>query len=114
MKIFLQVLFLSSLFAQVVDLSRLESGKRGDYYRLWVYFDERDQNKTIELDHSSISRREKHGIYKPTKYDYLIKSFYIDEVKKTGVEIKNKSRWLNAISIIADEDQIFQIRQYRQ
>ena len=112
MKIFLQILFLSSLFAQVVDLSRLESGKRGNYYRLWVYFDERDQNKTIELDHSSIIRREKHGIYKPTKYDYLIKSFYIDEVKKTGVEIKNKSRWLNAVSIVADEDQIFQIKQF--
>jgi len=109
MKLLIHILFLSSLFAQIDVLSNLEPGKRGDDYRVWVYFDERDKKRTIDLDLTSIKRRAKHGIYEPTKYDYIIKSSYLNVLKKTGVEIKNKSRWLNAVSVIADIDQIFLI-----
>ena len=112
MKLLIHILFLSNLFAQIVDLSGLEPGKRGDDYRVWVYFDERDQKSTIDLDPATIKRRVKHGIYGPTKYDYIIKSSYLSDLKKTGVEIKNKSRWLNAVSVIADLDQIFLIKQF--
>ena len=112
MKLLIHILFLSNLFAQIVDLSGLEPGKRGDDYRVWVYFDERDQKSTIDLDPATIKRRVKHGIHGPTKYDYIIKSSYLSDLKKTGVEIKNKSRWLNAVSIIADLDQIFLIKQF--
>ncbi len=110
MKLSILILFLSSLFAQSAVLSSLEPGKRGDDYRVWVYFDERDQKNTIDLDPNSIKRREKHGIHNPSKYDYIIKSSYLNALKKTGVEIKNKSRWLNAVSVIADIDQIFLIK----
>ena len=112
MKLLIHILFLSNLFAQIVDLSGLEPGKRGDDYRVWVYFDERDQKSTIDLDPATIKRRVKHGIHGPTKYDYIIKSSYLSDLKKTGVEIKNKSRWLNAVSVIADLDQIFLIKQF--
>ena len=37
MKLLIHILFLSNLFAQIVDLSGLEPGKRGDDYRVWVY-----------------------------------------------------------------------------
>ena len=110
MKLLIHILFLSSLFAQIDVLSNLEPGKRGDNYRVWVHFDERDQKNTIDLDPAAIKRREKHGIHGPTKYDYMIKASYINALKKTGVEIKNKSRWLNAVSVIADIDQIFLIK----
>jgi len=110
MKSLIHILLLSNLFAQIVDLSSIEPGKRGDDYRVWVYFDERDQKKTVDLDPASIKRREKHGIHEPTKYDHMIKSSYLRALKKTGVEIKNKSRWLNAVSVIADIDQIFLIK----
>ena len=113
MKLLIHILFLSNLFAQIVDLSGLEPGKRGDDdYRVWVYFDERDQKSTIDLDPATIKRRVKHGIHGPTKYDYIIKSSYLSDLNKTGVEIKNKSRWLNAVSVIADLDQIFLIKQF--
>ena len=110
MKLLIHIAFISNLFAQITEISNLEIGKRGDYYRVWVYFDERDQKNTIDLDPKSIRRREKHDIYGMTKYDYIIKPSYLNILKKTGVEIKNKSRWLNAVSVIADKDQLLIIK----
>ena len=40
------------------------------------------------------------------KNDYLINQSYIDQVKRLEVEIKNQSRWLNAVSVIADIEKI--------
>ena len=97
-------LFTSILYAQI--LTDLAPGKRQKGYRIWVYFDEKDKRKIVDLDPSSIKRREKHNIHTPTKYDYQIKDAYIDAIKDVGVEIKNQSRWLNAVSVIADFEQI--------
>ena len=103
MKLLVLTFIVSNLFAQT---SMLNPGKRGNGYRVWVYFDERDQENYIDLDPASIKRRQKHGINKTTKYDYKIKQYYLDALKKTGVKLKNKSRWLNAVSVIANKDQI--------
>ena len=97
-------LFASILYAQI--LTELAPGKRQDGYRVWVYFDEKDQRAIVDLDPLSQRRRGKHNLYTPTKYDYLIKDVYIDAIKGLGVEIKNQSRWLNAVSVIADLEQI--------
>ena len=45
-------------------------------------------------------------MFEPTKYDYLINQNYIDEIKRLDVEIKIQSRWLNAVSVIADIEKI--------
>ena len=103
-------LFASILYAQI--LTDLSPGKRQEGYRVWVYFDEKDQREIVYLDPSSIKRREKHNINTPTKYDYLIKDVYIDAIKAIGVEIKNQSRWLNAVSVIADLEQITIIKRF--
>ena len=81
-------LFASILYAQI--LTDLAPGKRQEGYRVWVYFDEKDQREIVDLDPSSIKRRGKHNIHAPTKYDYLIKDVYIDAIKGLGVEIKNQ------------------------
>ena len=103
-------LFTSILYAQI--LTDLAPGKRQEGYRVWVYFDEKDQREIVDLDPSSIKRRGKHNIHTPTKYDYLIKDVYIDAIKGLGVEIKNQSRWLNAVSVIADLEQITIIKRF--
>ena len=109
MKIFVY-LFASILYAQV--LTDLAPGKRQEGYRVWVYFDEKDQRKIVDLDPLSQRRREKHNLYTPTKHDYLIKDAYIDAIKRLGVKIKNQSRWLNAVSVIADLEQITIIKRF--
>ena len=103
-------LFASILYAQI--LTDLAPGKRQEGYRVWVFFDEKDQRKIVDLDPSSQRRREKHNLYGPTKHDYLIKDAYIDAIKGLGVKIKNQSRWLNAISLIADLEQITLIERF--
>ena len=61
-------LFTSILCAQI--LTDLAPGKRQLGYRVWVYFDDKDQRKIIDLDPSSIKRREKHNIDTPTTVSY--------------------------------------------
>ena len=70
MKIIVYI-FASILYAQT--LTDLAPGKRQEGYRVWVYFDEKDQRKIVDLDPLSQRRREKHKLYAPTKHDYLIK-----------------------------------------
>jgi len=108
----LSVIFLSFvLFSELLFCQIFEAGKRAhDSYRLWIYFDKRDPNNLINLDNAAIKRRKKHNIYIPTKYDYHINESYIKKVEKLGVVIKNKSRWLNAISVIANREQIKKIQ----
>ena len=103
---FLFFIFISFLHSNDIKPQNIEAGRRGDLYKVWVYFDKKDSKRIVDLDSASIERRLKHGIVGPTKYDYLINQFYIEQVKKLEVEIKNQSRWLNAISVIADIEKI--------
>ena len=106
MNAFLFFIFLSLLHPNDINPQTIEAGRRGDLYRVWVYFDKKDFERIVDLDSASIERRLKHGIVGPTKNDYLINQSYIDQVKRLEVEIKNQSRWLNAVSVIADIDKI--------
>ena len=103
---FLFFIFLSFLHSNDINPQNIEAGRRGDLYKVWVYFDKKDFKRIVDLDSASIERRLKHGIVGPTKHDYLINQSYIDRVKRLEVEIKNQSRWLNAVSVIADIDKI--------
>ena len=103
---FLLFIFISSLHSNDIKPKNIEPGRRGDLYKVWVYFDKKDSKRIVDLDSASIERRIKHGIVGPTKYDYLINQSYIDRIKRLKVEIKNQSRWLNAISVIADIQKI--------
>ncbi len=103
---FLFFIFLSFLHSNDIKPQNIEPGRRGDLYKVWVYFDKKDSKRIVDLDSASVERRLKHGIVKPTKHDYLINQSYIDRVKRLEVEIKNQSRWLNAVSVIADIDKI--------
>lgn len=86
--------------------SDFEPGRRDKDYRVWVYFDKKDKSKVAELDPAALKRRVKHNIFTATKYDYNIKEEYLSELEAVGVEIKNQSRWLNAVSLVVDINQI--------
>ena len=103
---FLFFIFLSFLYSNDINPQNIEAGRIGDLYKVWVYFDKKDSKRIVDLDSASIERRIKHGIVGPTKYDYIINQSYIDRIKRLNVEIKNQSRWLNAISLIADIQKI--------
>ena len=70
MKLFIYIFLASNLIGQVAILHDLEPGKRDNSYRVWIYFDERDQNRVADLDPKSIKRRKKHDIHTPTTVSY--------------------------------------------
>ena len=105
MKLFI-ITTISILSAYEINTKALEPGRRGDQYRVWVYFDKKDSSNIVSLDKASIKRRIKHNILEPTKHDYNLKESYIDKVREIGVKLNNQSRWLNALSITADLEKI--------
>ena len=100
---FLFFIFISFLHSNDIKPQNIEAGRRGDLYKVWVYFDKKDSTRIVDLDDASIKRRIKHNLFEPTKYDYLLNQNYIDEIKELDVEVNIQSRWLNAVSVIAEE-----------
>ena len=106
MKILFNILLFSSIGAQGLKSLDFEAGRRGDQYRVWIYFDEKSKSKVADLDPVAIKRRIKHNIHSVTKYDYDIKKDYIKKLIEIGAEIKNQSRWLNAVSLIVNINEL--------
>ena len=106
MNFLLNIFLFSFLGAQNFVPSDFEPGRRGIEYRVWVYFDKKDKSKVAELDPAAVKRRVKHNIFTATKYDHNIQENYIRELEAVGAEIKNQSRWLNAVSLVVDINQI--------
>ena len=106
MNLIFNILLFSFLGAQNFVSSDFEAGRRGKEYRVWVYFDKKDKSIVTELDPAAIKRRVKHNIFTATKYDYNIQEEYIRKLVEVGAEIKNQSRWLNAVSLIVDSNEL--------
>ena len=88
------------LFILILSLS-FETAAAG---KMWVYFTNKDnfsQDK-IMLDDKTIERRKKIGITN-TWYDRPVTENYITALEQLGAIIHRKSRWLNAVSVTADE-----------
>ena len=92
----------SIVFCEKYDMQEImEIGKRGDSYRVWLYFTDKKGSMPIVLDQRTIDRRAKNGIQtNDLWYDLTISKNYIDQISSLGITIKNESRWLNAISVI--------------
>ena len=57
MKLFLIMTIISILSAGEIRTNDLEPGRRGNRYRVWVYFDKKDSTSIVSLDQASIKRR---------------------------------------------------------
>ena len=77
-------------------------GIRGDYYRVWVYFNDKQGSDTVNVNPRTHKRRHKNNVSQEHSwYDVNVSEIYVRHVLSTGVKIKNKSRWLNAVSVLA-------------
>ena len=88
------------LFILTLSLS-FETAAAG---KMWVYFTDKDNSSQdkITLDDKTIERRKKIGITN-TWYDRPVTENYITALEQSGAIIHRKSRWLNAVSVTADE-----------
>ena len=100
----LYTLLISFSFAQKIDLKVLELGKRGNEYRVWIYFKDKAGSEKINATQEAHLRRLKHGSRSDYNwYDLKIDPDYIDAIRSLGLTVENQSRWLNAISVICSE-----------
>ena len=101
----------SIIICQKYDLTELVIGKRGiDSYRVWIYFSDKDGSAPITLNTKTINRRAKNGIQNDNLwYDFNVPSKYIDQLSSQGINVINKSRWLNAVSALCSKSDLTKI-----
>ena len=101
-------------FAGDVMTSRnMQIADRGeDVYYVWVYFSDKDGSAIKSMESASISkqtrnRREKMGLQLQSDwYDINPSEKYISKLLQSGAKLRQKSRWLNAVSLQVTNDQL--------
>ena len=112
-KLILSVLLISISFSQEIDLKALELGKRGNDYRVWIYFKDKAGSEKISATHEAHQRRLKHGSRSNYNwYDLEINPDYIDAIRSLGLTVENQSRWINAVSVICSENDLNSIAMF--
>ena len=74
----------------------------------WIYFSDKACNQSISLSEKSLERRLSQQIPLDI-YDVAICQHYIDSLKTHQISIRNYSRWLNAVSVAVDNDEILKL-----
>ena len=94
MKVLLLTFIFSNLLSsQKYDSPFIEAGNRGNYYKVWVYFDKKVDEKYISLSSKNLNRRVKNNSnLKNNWYDQKISGKYKKELKRLGFQIENESR----------------------
>ena len=96
----LVLIFQSVIYCMKYDLQDLQLGKRGSDYRAWIYFTDKNGSVSTPIDQKAVDRRIKNGaLDNGSWYDLSVSPNYVDQISSLGITIKNKSRWLNAISV---------------
>src|SRR5881396_1682340 len=85
---------------------------------LWVFFTDKREGDAASFARSlrgvaarvteparARRAREAGGRFVPDYYDLPVASDYVDAVARTGAAVRHVSRWLNAMTVVADEPQ---------
>ena len=99
---YLPLVFIVGLIfgGQKFDSNKLDFAKRGDEYRIWVFFTDKNNSSLYPITKRAEIRREKvNNIVKPDWHDLNVSDPYITHLKGLGFNILNESRWLNAVTI---------------
>ena len=99
------ILIFSFAFSTGIDSQALELAKRGDQYRMWVYFKDKVDSERKVITQKAKIRRRKSGVDSDHLwFDMEISKTYKAQLEGVGIEIKNESRWLNAVSMLCQKD----------
>ncbi len=77
--------------------------------KYWIYFKDKPENQKPDLSHRSLERRFQQGILLDEK-DYPVSTFYIQQLENFGFTIERKSKWLNAVTLYADYQDIQKLK----
>jgi subtilisin family serine protease len=76
--------------------------------KYWVYFDPALRSAELSLSQRAIDRRMRQGIA-IAENDYAISHDHIRAVRDLGFEIVHHSRWLNAVSVYAETEELMSL-----
>lgn len=79
----------------------------------WVYFTDKsgsEFNPYVFFDPAAIERREKNGISLYDISDYPVAPDYLKQVEQLVDTLGYASRWMNAVSVVASEEQVAHLR----
>jgi len=109
MKRLLILLLMSMSLGSDLDLTNFSPGLREDgLIKTWVYFQNKDGSSNLELDNRRKNNRSNIGLSAEASfYDLAISPNYIDQLNGLGIHIINQSRWLNAVSVLVNPDQLY-------
>lgn len=102
-------------------LSEMNMRSNDEKMLIWINFSDKGNNTQYYLSHpelyltqKSIERRKKvKPAYALVDYtDIPLNSSYTEELKNSGMEIKNRSKWFNRISCYASKSQIERLADY--
>ena len=86
-------------------------GQRGDEYRVWVYLKDKTGSEPIGLIEKTMLRRERNGLSgSPVWLDLSVSNEYVSMLQETGANVLHKSRWLNAVSVLATRSELLKIQ----
>ncbi len=110
MQVLIYFFLVGFTFSEKYNLALLDKSKRGDEFRVWVYFLDKPLTKKINISDKTRERRKKCDIQSDNLwYDYEVSEIYKDYITELGFEILNESRWLNAVSLMCNESQLDQL-----
>ena len=81
--------------------------------KYWVYLTDKKQttfDPSTYFHPAALERRVKQGLPLADSSDFPVSQSYISIIKELGVEFRNESRWLNAISCLGTEQQMDEVR----
>lgn len=96
-------------------LAELSTGSPAEKKLIWVYFTDKIGAPTEDpLTERSVERRMKRANLTRTvdESDFPVPSVYVEAVAGTGAVIRNRSRWFNAVSCLANEREIGLISEF--
>ena len=110
--IFLLIVISSTICAELNELD-IMPGKRGDNFRVWIYFHDKPGSDNAFISKRAVDRRKKNKAYASSAwYDKKVFSEYIKTINNLGITIKNTSRWFNAISVETDLNKLKNVVKY--
>ena len=110
-RVVISVLILFCIYLQVSAQNVISSKSLNSHVKHWIYFTDKNNSRFSTakpsgyLSDASIERRKKQMI--PIReMDLPVNEIYISAIKSTGAEIIVCSKWMNAVSVIATDEQL--------
>ena len=100
-----------TIYSAPMSFDDFRIGQRGDEYRVWVYLKDKTGSEPIDLSEKTMLRRERNGLGKSSVWlDLSVSNEYVNMLQETGANVLHKSRWLNAVSVLATRSELLKIQ----